>query len=146
MKKPIRKLDGRSKEARALRAKTRASTMRKLTTAELASRTKSRIAAPPKATKKPMAKRGAVVEPSFDTATTLRILALQMASNNVGRDTAPRDLVPLARQIEEFLNSVPPQVGVTGSGALAGYPDMSADELAEGIAAQSLHSAEHAFD
>ena len=84
MARSVKKIDGRSKEARAMRAKTATRKPRAVTTP-----------------RKPAKPKDAA--PSFDRETSLRILALQMASNSIGRDTAPRDLVPMARQIEEFL-------------------------------------------
>ena len=89
MGRSAKKIDGRSKEARALRAK--------------------KLAKASPAPRKPRAaKTAAPREVPLDRETSLRILALQIASSNIGRDTAPRDLVPLARQIEEFLNGVTP--------------------------------------
>ena len=110
----IKKSDGRSKAARALRAK------------------------PGPAPKKPRAvaprKREKVADPvELDKATQLRVLSLQIASQNVGRDTAPRDLVSLARQIENFLTGQPvAELDVTWHAAGRGLPpEMSAGERAE---------------
>ena len=197
MRKPIKKLDGRSKEARALRAKGgRAEVVagkRKPGAATKADWRKafreprkpvSRIlkaaedvrkghvkAVTPRAN---AARATSTTEVSFGRETSLRILSLQIASNNIGRDTATRDLVPLARQIEEFLNGAPSlnaaiaedKAVVMGVGSLAGYAVMSADALDREVAAQTaesyrtaaaqqksavlvvdtLHDAEHAFD
>jgi hypothetical protein len=136
MAKAVKKIDGRSKEARALRAKTAAKNS-PVWNAALAARKPRRsnaeIAAANEAkSRKPRAaKAKPATEPSFDAATTLRILALQMASNNVGRDTAPRDLVPLARQIEEFLTGAAHN---RASGAISGYRDVSVADLERELA------------
>jgi hypothetical protein len=150
----VKKLDGCSKEARALRSKAAAAKAGParawLATPQRKSRrSNAEIVAANKAkakAKKPVKKLPHVAEFSFDRETTLRILSLQMASQNIGRDTAPRDLVPMARRIEEFLTGAVHNVAGAGNGSFVGYAGMNADELAKEIAAQSFHDAEHAFD
>jgi hypothetical protein len=86
-----------------------------------------RLPRKPRASRKP-------VEPSFDRETSLRILALQIASSNIGRDTAPRDLVPLARQIEEFLTGGDTQAAIAGRESFMGCHGMNAADAPTTIA------------
>ena len=157
MARPVKKIDGRSREARALRAKSAEAPhkpgparawLAKPSRKERVAKLSNAVNADHKGTLKRMARKTTkpAAEVSFDTATSLRILALHMAGNNLGRDTATRDLVPLARQIEEFLTGAAHNVAAVGNGALAGYASMSADALNREVAAQNLHDAEHAFD
>ena len=160
MGRPAKKIDGRGKEARALRAKTAGATPRspREAFAKRARKPVSRIlkaaedvrkghvkAVTPRAN---AARATSTAEVSFGRETSLRILSLQIASNNIGRDTATRDLVPLARQIEEFLNGAPSlnaaiaedKAVVMGVGSLAGYAVMSADALDREVAAQTAEN------
>jgi hypothetical protein len=66
------------------------------------------------------------------------------------RDTAPRDLVPLARQIEEFLNGAPPLLDreLAETREFVAQMDWRAqrEKSAAARAVETLTDAEHAFD
>ncbi len=90
MARPVKKIDGRSKEARAKRAKT-------------AVRKPRAIAAPARAKAVSPRKLRVVATPELDVAVQIRITAVNLARDVVLRDRVMSDLLPLARQIEEFL-------------------------------------------
>jgi hypothetical protein len=136
MGRSAKKIDGRSKQARAARAAT-------FRTAKHPWGESRATTAPKKPVKKQI--RAKPAEVTLDTQTSLRILALQIASNNINRDTAPRDLVPMARQIEEFLNGATHNVAVGAIGG--GYQDIPVTNLeCEAYTHEALVNVEHAFD
>ena len=157
MGRPAKKIDGRSKEARALRAKATSAPRKARAKGALAKPSlEVRVAKLPKAVnaahkgalkrlaRKPRVKPDAGL--TFDQATSLRFHALQVATEYFAVVAGVGDLVMLARQIEEFLTGADTQAVVMGAGSLHGYAGMSAETLNRAIVTPTLADAEHAFD